>query len=70
MLGTITNWGRCSEIVAARLPHNEPDNVTFVNMLSISVSEWLVILAGCKKNGKKDFDARESKNSVVGLWTL
>ena len=48
MLGTIRNWGRWSEIVAVRLPDIESDKVIFVNMLSISVFEWLVILVGCK----------------------
>ena len=72
MLGTIRNWGRWSEIVAVRLPDIESGKVIFVNMLSISVFEWLVILVGYKmqKSFKKEFDARESKNSLVGLWTL
>ena len=42
----------------------------FVNMLFISFFEWLVILVGRKIYGKKEFDVRESKNSLVGLWTL
>ena len=70
MLGTISNWGRWSEIVAVRLPDNESGKMTFVNMLSISVSEWLVILVGCKMCGKKEFGVRESKNLLVGFWTL
>ena len=65
MLGTIRNWERCSETVAARLPHNKSGKITFVNMLWISVFEWLVILAGCKINGKKDFDARESNVKIT-----
>ena len=70
MLGTIRNWERWSETVAVRLPDIESDKIIFVNMLSISVFEWLVILVGCKKWGKKELDARDSKNSLVGLWTL
>ena len=70
MLGTIRNWGRWSEIVAVRFPDIELGKITFVNMLSVSVVEWLVVLVGCKMKGKKEFDARESKNSLVGLWTL
>ena len=42
------------------MPDNESGKITFVNMLSISVSEWLVILVGCKIYGKKEFDARQS----------
>ena len=70
MLGAIRNWDRWSEIVAVRLPGNESGKITFVNMLSISVFEWLVILVGCKMNSKKEFGVSESKNLLVGLWTL
>ena len=67
MLGAIKNLGRWWEIVALRLPDNESGKITFVNMLSISVCKRLVILAGYKMYGKKEFDTRESQNS---LWTL
>ena len=67
MLGAIKNLGRWWEIVALRLPDNESGKITFVNMLSISVCERPVILAGYKMYGKKEFDTRESQNS---LWTL
>ena len=70
MLGTTRNWGRWSEIVAVRLPEIELGKIAFVNMLSIRVFEWLVILVGCKMQDKKDFDARKSKNSLVGLRTF
>ena len=33
--------------MAVRLPDIESGKITFVNMLSISVFEWLVILVGC-----------------------
>ena len=48
MLGTIRNCERWSEIVPVRLPDIESGKITFVNMLSISVLEGLVILVGCK----------------------
>ena len=72
MLRTIRNWVRWSVIVAVRLPDIESGKTIFLIMLSISVFEWLVILVGYKmqKSFKKEFDARESKNSLVGLWTL
>ena len=41
-----------------------------VNMLSIKVFEWLVIVVGRKTHGKKEFDARKSKVSFIGLWTF
>ena len=34
--------------MAVRLPDIESGKVTFVNMLSSSVFEWLLILVGCK----------------------
>ena len=70
MLGTIWNWGKWSEIAAARWPDNDSGKITFVNILLIVVFEWLVILVGCKVYGKKEFEAIESKNSLIGLWTL
>ena len=70
MLGAIRNWDRWSEIVAVRVQGNESGKITFVNMLSSSVFEWLVILVGCKMNSKKKFGVRESKNLLPGLWTL
>ena len=30
----------------------------------------MLILVGCKLYGKKESDARKSKNSLVGLWSL
>ena len=38
-------------------------SITFENVLSMQVSEWLVILVGCKIKGIKELEARESKNS-------
>ena len=41
------------------------ESITFENILSIKVLEWLVILVGCKIKGISEFKARESKNSFV-----
>ena len=40
-------------------------SITFENILPIRVLEWLVILVGCKINGKNELEARESKTSLV-----
>ena len=40
-------------------------SITFQNMLSIRVLEWLVILIGCKIKGINELEARESKSSFV-----
>ena len=37
-------------------------SITFENILSIRVLEWLVILVGCKIKGINELEARESKN--------
>ena len=37
-------------------------STTFEYILSLRVSEWLVILIGCKINGKNELEERESKN--------
>ena len=34
------------------------------------VLEWLVGLVGCKIYGINEFEARESKNSLLGWWLL
>ena len=40
-------------------------SLTFENILSIRVLEWLVIMDGCKIKGINELDARKSKNSFV-----
>ena len=42
-------------------------SITFENILSKRVLEWLVILVGCNIKGinELELDARESKNSFV-----
>ena len=43
-----------------------PDGlITFENILSIRVLEWLVILVGCKIKGMNKLETKESKNSFV-----
>ena len=37
------------------------------NILSMSILEWEVNLVGCKIYGRKELEARESRNSLVGL---
>ena len=68
--GTIMIWGRWSEIVAVRLPEIASTAVKFERILSIKVSDWSVILVGCRIDGITEFDARKSKNSLVGVWSL
>ena len=48
ILGIIENWGRWSEMVAVKLPDVLSGSITFENILSIRVLEWLVILVGLK----------------------
>ena len=45
-------------------------SITFENILSIRVLEWLVILVGCKTKGINELEARESKNPMIWLWSL
>ena len=52
-------------MVVVKLADIMSGSITFENILSIGVSEWLVILVGCKTKGIKDLEARESKNSFV-----
>ena len=70
IFGIIANWGRWSEIVAVRLPDIMSGSITFENIVSIRVLEWLVILVGCKTKGISEVKARESKNSFVWLCSL
>ena len=58
MLGIIKNWARLSEIVAVKLPDNMSESITFENIFSIRVLEWLVILAGWKIKGITQLEAR------------
>ena len=70
LLEIIANWGRWSEIVAVKLPDIMSGSITFENILSIRVLEWLVILVGCKIKGINELEARESENSYVWLCSF
>ena len=52
-------------MMAVKLPVIMSESITFENVLSIRVLEWLVILAGCKIKGINQLEARESKKSFV-----
>ena len=52
-------------MVAVKLSNIMSGSITFENMLSIRVLEWLVVLVGCKIKGINELEARESKNSFV-----
>ena len=57
-------------MVAVKLPNIMSGSITFENILSIRVLEWLVILVGCRIKGINELEARESKNSLVSLCSL
>ena len=57
-------------MVAVKLPDIMPGSITFENILSIRVLEWLVILVACKTKGINELEARESKNSLFSLCSL
>ena len=54
-------------MVAVKSPNIMSGSITFENILSIRVLEWLVILVGCKIKGINELEARESKDSFVRL---
>ena len=66
----IANWGRWSEMVAVKLPDIMSGSVTFENILSKKVLEWLVILVACKIKCINESEARKSKNSFVWACSL
>ena len=49
-------------MVAVKLPDIMSGSITFENILSIRVLEWLVIMVACKIKGISELEARESKN--------
>ena len=51
--------------MAVKLPDIMSGSITFENILSIRVLEWLVILVGCKIKGINGLESRESKNLFV-----
>ena len=48
--------------MAVKLSDIMSGSITFENILSIKVLEWLVFLVGCKIKGINELEARESKN--------
>ena len=52
-------------MAAVKLPDIIFGSITFENVLSIRVLEWLVSLVGCKIKGIYELEARESKTSFV-----
>ena len=48
--------------MAVKLPDITSESITFENILSIRVLEWLVVLVRCKIKGINELEARESKN--------
>ena len=57
-------------MVAVKLLDIMSESITFENILSIIVLQWLVILVGCKIRGINELEARESKSSLVSLCSL
>ena len=52
-------------MVEIKLPNIMPKSITFENILSLRVLEWLVILVSCRIKGINELEARESKNSFA-----
>ena len=52
------------------LPDIISGRINLENILPMRVFEWLVILVGYKTYGIKELEARESKESFVGRWSL
>ena len=49
-------------MVAVNLSNIMSGSITFEDVLSIGVLEWLVILVSCEIKGINGLEARESKN--------
>ena len=49
-------------MVAIKLPDIMSGSITFKNISSITVLEWLIFLVGCKIKGINELKSRESKN--------
>ena len=52
-------------MMAVKITDIMSGSITYENMLSIKVLEWLVILIGSKIKGINELEARVSKNSFV-----
>ena len=69
-LGTNKICGRWSNIEAVMLPDTAWWEIILENILSMRLLEWLVNLVGCKIYSINEFEAKESKNILVGWWSL
>ena len=68
-LGANKNWARWLDMVAVMFPDIASHESKF-EKISLGVLEWIVSLVGCKIYGMIEFEARESRNSLVGLCSL
>ena len=48
--------------MVVKLPDKMFESITFQNILSIRVLEWLVVMIGCKIKDINELEAIESKN--------
>ena len=69
-LGANKNWGRWSDMIAVMFSDITSHERTLEKILSMRVLEWLVSFVGCKIYGMLEFEARESRNSLVGWCSL
>ena len=53
--------------MAVKLSDIMSGSITFENILSVRVLEWLVVLVGCKIKGINELEASESKISFFWL---
>ena len=56
------NWCRWSYMIAVMIPDIASHESTFEKILSMSVLEWLVSLAGCKIFAMIECEAREPRD--------
>ena len=54
-------------LMQSKLPEITSGDIKLENILSISVFKLKVRRIGCRIYGKKEFEARESKNLLVDL---
>ena len=57
-------------VVAFKLPDIMSGSITFENILSIKVLEWLVVLVGSEIKGINELEARESKKSIFLIMLI
>ena len=54
-------------MVDVKLPKIASGEIMLENILSMCVLEWEVSPVSCKIYGTKEFEAKDSRNSLVGL---